>query len=122
MAAGARATAIVFVMAGSADEATRIARSLVNEELASCVNILVPLRSIYRWRGNVEDAHEHLIIIKTRRNLYSMIERRVRELHSYEVPEILAVTPSAGLQSYLDWIDSSTQSSGGSRRRAARPL
>ncbi len=84
-------------------------------------NIIAPVRSIYRWRGAIEEAREHWIVIKTRKELYSMVERRVRELHSYEVPEILALTPSAGSTAYLEWILASTSGATAPRRRAARP-
>jgi periplasmic divalent cation tolerance protein len=121
MAANARKTAIVFVMAGSEDEAARIARALVAEQLAACANIIAPVRSIYRWRGAIEEAREHWIVIKTRKELYPMVERRVRELHSYEVPEILAIAPVAGAATYLEWILDSTIGATTPRRRAARP-
>lgn len=120
MAAQARNTAIVFVMAGTEDEAARIAQALVGERLAACANIVGPVRSIYRWRGAVEDAREYWIMIKTRKELYSMVERRVRELHSYEVPEIIALVPSAGSAPYLEWILDSTSRATAPRRRAAR--
>jgi len=120
MAVNARNTALVFVMAGTEDEAARIAQALVTEQLAACANIIGPVRSIYRWRGAVEEAREHWIVIKTRKELYSMVERRVRELHSYEVPEILALTPSAGSAAYLEWILASTIAATTPRRRAAR--
>lgn len=120
MAANARTTAIVLVMAGSADEAAQIARTLVTERLAACANIIGPVRSIYRWRGAVEEAREHWLVIKTRKELYSMVERKVRELHSYEVPEILALAPSAGSAAYLEWIFASTRGAAAPRRRAAR--
>lgn len=99
---------IVFVMAANEDEAAKIARALVEERLAACVNILGPIRSIYRWRGAIEDAREHLLMIKSRARLFSKIERKVRELHSYEVPEIIALPIARGSKPYLDWIFEST--------------
>jgi periplasmic divalent cation tolerance protein len=121
MNANARHTAVVFVMAGSANEAEQIARVLVNEQLAACANIIAPVHSIYRWHGAVEEAREHWIIIKTRKQLYPAVERRVRELHSYEVPEILAIAPSAGSTAYLAWILDSTIAARPTRRHIARP-
>ena len=120
MAAKARQTAIIFVMAGNEDEATRIARSLVDERIAACANIIGPVRSIYRWRDAVEQASEHWVVIKTRRQLCSIVERRVREMHSYEVPEILALTPSTGSARYLDWILETTMTLPATRRRGAQ--
>jgi periplasmic divalent cation tolerance protein len=98
---------IIFVMAGDADEATKIARSLVSERLAACVNIVGPVRSIYRWRGAIEEAAEHLLVIKTRASLYAALERRVVELHSYEVPEVIALRIARGSKAYLEWLTAS---------------
>ncbi len=120
MAAAAHHTLIVFVMAGTEDEAAQIARALVGERLAACVNISGPIHSIYHWRGAVEEAREHWLIIKTRKELYSMVERRVRELHSYEVPEIIAVVPSAGSAAYLQWILDATAPASAQRQGASR--
>ncbi len=103
--------------AGSEDQAVRIARALVEERLAACVNLVAPVRSIYRWGRAVEDEREFLLLIKTRKTLYPRLERRVRELHSYEVPEIVALAPAAGHQPYLDWLFEST-AAGAPRRRA----
>jgi periplasmic divalent cation tolerance protein len=122
MTANARNTLVVFVMAGKKAEAQTIARTLVSERLAACANIVEPVHSIYRWRGAVEEAREHWIMIKTRKTLYRTVERRVRELHSYDVPEILALAPAAGSAAYLDWILDSTITAQPSRRRAARQL
>lgn len=81
-----------------------IARALVEERLAACVNILPAVKSIYRWRGAVESANEHLLIIKSRAQDYIAIERRVRDLHSYELPEVIAVPIVTGLPEYLAWL------------------
>lgn len=104
----ARTARLVLVMAGSEDEAASIARTLVDERLAACVNIVGPARSIYRWRGAVEDAREYLLLIKTRARLYSSVERRVRELHSYDVPEVVALPFASGSHPYLEWLFEST--------------
>jgi len=112
---------IVFVMAGSEEEAAKIARTLVEERLAACANIIGPVRSIYRWRGAVEDAREYMIMVKTRGRLYPGVERRVKELHSYEVPEIVAIGLAAGSRRYVEWIFESTAAVA-RRSRAARPV
>jgi periplasmic divalent cation tolerance protein len=99
---------IVLVTAGDERQARSIARTLVDERLAACVNIVGPMRSVYRWRDAVNDETEYLLIIKTRATLVSRLERRLDDLHSYEVPEMLAVTPSAGSSAYLGWLLEST--------------
>ena len=111
---------VMFVMAGADDEAERIARVLLDERLAACANIIGPVRSIYRWREKVEDAREYLIMIKTRSSLTTRIERTVRKLHSYEVPEIIALTLAAGSKPYLDWIGETTGASKPPRRTRAK--
>jgi periplasmic divalent cation tolerance protein len=92
------------------DQATaeRIAETLVDERLAACVNLVPGLTSIYRWQGQIQRDAEWLLIIKTRRAVYSLLEARLRELHPYEVPEIIALPIQAGLADYLDWIVDST--------------
>jgi periplasmic divalent cation tolerance protein len=112
----ASAARIVLVTAGSEKQALRIARTLVEERLAACVNLVARVRSIYRWRDAVEEAREHLLVIKTRAALYPRVERRVRELHSYAVPEILSVALEAGDQAYVKWLFDSTTTP----RRGAR--
>jgi periplasmic divalent cation tolerance protein len=104
-AAGAR---IVLVTAADERQARSIARTLVDERLAACVNIVGPMRSVYRWRDAVEDEPEYLLLIKTRASLVNRVGRRVTDLHSYEVPEVLALTPSTGSSAYLGWLLEST--------------
>ena len=99
---------LLLTTAGSAKEARSIARSLVERRLAACVNILGPMRSIYRWRGAVENAQEHLLLIKTRAEIYAQVERAVRDLHSYEVPEVLAIPIRHGSRPYLAWLAAET--------------
>ncbi len=98
----------MLVNAASADEADLIARALVNEHLAACANIVSPIRSVYRWDGEVQTATEHMMLIKTRANLVPKVEARVKELHGYEVPEVIALPIIAGAKSYLDWVFAST--------------
>jgi periplasmic divalent cation tolerance protein len=100
---------VVLVTAGSADEAARIGRTLVDERLAACVNVVGPIRSIYRWEGAVEEAAEHLLVIKARRADLGALDARVRALHSYEVPEVLALPVAGGSARYLAWLDEATK-------------
>jgi periplasmic divalent cation tolerance protein len=103
-----RAASVMFVTAGSAEQAETIARALIEERLAACVNIVSPIRSIYRWQDAVQTDTEHLMIIKTGAALFAKVEARVRALHSYEVPEVIALPIVAGAKPYLDWIFAST--------------
>jgi len=101
---------IVMVTCGSAKEARKIAQALVKERLAACVNILqAPVESIYRWKGNVESAKEYLLVVKTSSRRFAALQAEVRRLHSYEVPEIIALPIAKGLPAYLAWISESTQ-------------
>ena len=99
---------IIFVTAPNEDEARRIADALVNEQMAACVNIVGGVESIYRWQGRVEHDRELLLIIKSRAGRYADLERRVKELHSYTTPEVIAFRIERGSQEYLDWIRDST--------------
>ena len=99
---------VAFSTAGSSEEACRIATALVAEQLAACVNIVDNIHSIYQWQGAIESAAESLMLIKTRANLLPAIELRLRELHSYDVPELVAVPIGGGAQPYLDWLLAST--------------
>jgi periplasmic divalent cation tolerance protein len=99
---------VILATTGSEEQALSIARALVGERLAACVNIVGPVRSIYRWRDAVEDDREYLLIIKTRATLYIKVELRIREMHTYEVPEVLAVTADRGSPPYLQWLLAST--------------
>ena len=99
---------VVLVTAGSTEEAERIGRALVTEQLAGCVNVVGPIRSIYRWQGAVEDAEERLLIIKARAADLAALEARVRALHSYDVPEVLALPVTAGSEDYLAWLAGAT--------------
>lgn len=109
---------VVFVTAPNEETAATIGRALVEERLAACANLVGPIRSIYRWKDAVEDAAEHLLIIKTQASRYAALEKRVKELHPYEVPEIIAVNIESGSPQYLAWIAESTRS----RRAVATPM
>jgi periplasmic divalent cation tolerance protein len=99
---------VVLVTARDTWEAGRIARTLVGEGLAACVNFTeARIRSVYRWKGEVETAREILLLVKTTRRAFAAVERRVRALHSYEVPEIIALRIVAGSRAYLQWLESS---------------
>lgn len=89
--------------------AQKIARDLVDKQLAACVNILPGVHSIYRWQGAVEEANEVTVLIKTRRIRYALVEAAIQQLHPYEVPEILAMPISSGLPEYLRWMLECTQ-------------
>lgn len=95
---------VVYVTAGTVEEGERIAAALVDERLAACVNRLSGVRSTYRWKGEVERADEELLIIKTSRDLFERLKQRVAELHSYSVPEIIALPILEGSESYLNWL------------------
>jgi|SRR5271155_307923 periplasmic divalent cation tolerance protein len=101
---------VVLVTCGSKKEARKIAKALVDRRLAACVQeIGVPMRSTYRWKGRVESANEVLLLIKTSRKRFSAVSTLVKELHSYDVPEIIALNIAEGSREYLDWITSSVQ-------------
>jgi periplasmic divalent cation tolerance protein len=101
---------IVLVTCGSRKKARRIARSVVEARLAACVNVLqAPVESIYRWKGKVETAREFLLVIKTTRKRFAALEAEVRRLHSYDVPEIIALPIEQGSKAYLAWIDDSVR-------------
>ncbi|HXQ22576.1 MAG TPA: divalent-cation tolerance protein CutA [Candidatus Acidoferrales bacterium] len=99
---------VVLVTAAAAEEAERIATALVTERLAACVNIVGPIRSIYRWNDQVQHDAELLLIIKTRAALFAALDVRVRALHSYATPEIIALPITAGAAAYVDWLHEAT--------------
>jgi len=100
---------IVLVTCGSEEEAVKISNALVEERLAACVNLISPVRSIYRWEEKIWDEKEWLLIIKTQRKRFQEIETRVKSLHSYSVPEIIALPIIAGSSSYLNWLVEMTE-------------
>jgi periplasmic divalent cation tolerance protein len=99
---------VVMVTVAGEAQGVAIARALVGERLAACVNLVGPIRSIYRWRDAIEDEREYLLLIKTTARVYRRLERRVREMHSYEVPEVMALRPSEASKPYVEWILGST--------------
>ena len=97
---------VVLVTCPSAAEARRIARAVVEARLAACVNILPgAVTSIYRWKGKVESAKERLLLIKTSRKLMAKLRAAIERLHSYDVPEFIALPVAAGSPAYLAWIE-----------------
>jgi periplasmic divalent cation tolerance protein len=97
---------IVFCTCPDKDSAQAMATLLIEKQLAACVNILPNLTSIYRWQGQIECAEELLLIIKTRKDVYALLEEAIKQHHPYEVPEIIALPIERGLPDYLHWIDS----------------
>ena len=99
---------IVLNTCNSTDIASLIADTLVSQKLAACVNMINGVESVYQWQGKIERDKEILLIIKTKRALFSQIEQTIQELHDYELPEIIAVPIETGEKSYLNWIQSAT--------------
>lgn len=104
MTFGASDTIVVFMTATGVEEASRMAEKLVDEELAACVQILPQVHSIYRWKDKVERQTEVFLIAKTLRSKFAELEREVRAVHSYEVPEVTAVAVSDISEPYLAWL------------------
>jgi periplasmic divalent cation tolerance protein len=97
---------LILCTCPDAETADRIARQLVDDKLAACVNILPGVRSVYEWQGAVETAQEHLLLIKSPLERYAAIETAIKHLHPYQLPEIIAVAIECGSAEYLKWIDS----------------
>jgi periplasmic divalent cation tolerance protein len=96
---------VVLSACDSEEEATRMARRLVERGLASCVNILPQARSIYRWQDKIEDAREFLLLIKSRRDVFDALRAEIVKIHSYEIPEVIALPVVDGAPAYLAWVD-----------------
>ena len=97
---------LVLITAGSQEEADKIASALVTRLLAACVNVIAGVISVYRWEGQVKRDQEWLLIAKSRSDVLDDLIRCVRGLHSYDVPEIIALPITGGSQEYLHWFDS----------------
>jgi periplasmic divalent cation tolerance protein len=101
---------VVLVTCGSGKEARKIARAVVEQRIAACANIATsPVQSVYRWKGRVESAEEFLLIIKTTKARFPRLKAEVKRLHSYDVPEIIALPIAAGATNYLTWISDSVK-------------
>jgi periplasmic divalent cation tolerance protein len=96
---------VVLSNCGSEEEAHRVARALVEARLAACVNIVPGVRSIYHWQGSVQEDSEWMLIIKSTRPLFEQLAAELRKIHSYEVPEVLAIPVVAGDEAYLEWLN-----------------
>ena len=99
---------VVYITASSEDEASKIGRALVEGRLAGCVNIIKNIRSIYSWQGKIEDESEVLMVVKTQSSLCDNLYKKVKELHSYTVPEIIAMPVVTGSEDYLNWLNEVT--------------
>jgi periplasmic divalent cation tolerance protein len=99
---------VVLVTVPSRSEAERLSRRLVAEGLAACANIIPGVTSIFRWKGKMERSREFLVLFKTRKRKYSALERSIKRLHSYEVPEIIALDIEFGNPGYLAWVREET--------------
>ena len=100
---------VVYITAGSEEEAVWIAKLLVEQRLAACVTRVSPVISVYRWKGEIESASEILLIAKTRSDKFEALRDAVRKVHSYEVPEIIAIPITDGNPDYLNWIGECTE-------------
>jgi periplasmic divalent cation tolerance protein len=100
---------VVLITAPNENDAEVIAKALLEARLAACVNIIRNIRSLYRWQGKVEDEQEVLMIVKTRKERFGELVKKVRGLHSYTVPEIIALPVTDGLEEYLGWIGQETE-------------
>ncbi len=101
---------VVLVTCGSLREAKRLAKALVSARLAACVNIsTAPVESVYRWKGSVERATEFLLLVKSTRKRFAGLRRKIERLHSYDVPEIIALPIAEGSAGYLRWLEESVQ-------------
>jgi periplasmic divalent cation tolerance protein len=100
---------VVMITAPDAGCAERLARTLVDERLAACVNVLAGVRSFYRWEGVVQEDAELILLAKTRKDLSEALAARVKELHPYELPEVLELGAAGGSPAYLDWIRTETE-------------
>ena len=100
---------VVFITCAKRTEAEKIAGALVSSRLAACVSIIPGVESIFRWEGKIDNAKEALLVVKTRQGLFSKLVKKVKSMHSYEVPEIIALPVVCGEPSYLKWINQSLQ-------------
>ena len=100
---------VVLVTCSSEEEALKIGNALVEAHVAACVNLVAPIRSIYRWEGKIWDEKECLLIIKTQKQRFEELQKKVKSLHSYSVPEIISLPITEGSSAYLNWIRENTK-------------
>jgi periplasmic divalent cation tolerance protein len=100
---------VVLSTCASAEEAERLARRVIDDRLAACVNVLSPVRSFYRWKGEIEDSAEWLLIIKSTRDKFDGLRAALESAHTYEVPEVIAIPIVEGSPNYLSWIERELQ-------------
>ena len=100
---------LVITSLPSKEAAEKLAADVLEQRLVACVNLLAPCRSMYRWKGQLQQEQEHPLFMKTTRARYSALEQAIRASHPYELPEIIAVPVTAGLHDYLQWVESETQ-------------
>jgi len=96
---------VVFSTCSTPEEAAKIARKLIDERLAACVNVAPRVRSFYRWKGAIEEADECMLVIKSSRDLFERLRLELEKVHTYEVPEVVAVPVVDGAPNYLNWVD-----------------
>jgi periplasmic divalent cation tolerance protein len=97
---------IVYITTSGVIESKKIARNLLEEKLAACINIVPTIESIYLWKGEIEEDSESIMVVKTKSELVEELIKRVEELHSYEIPCILEITVNKGSKNYLKWMES----------------
>ena len=102
-------TLLVITNLPDRPSAERLAEALIERRVAACVNVMAPCRSVYLWQGTVEQAEEHPVFAKTAGDRYDALQQAIRELHPYELPEIIAVRVEAGLPAYLEWVAAETR-------------
>jgi len=100
---------VIFVTAKDKPEAQRIARGLLEDKLIACANIVDGVQSLFWWQGKIDDAAETLLVLKTKQSLFKKVAARVKALHSYDTPEVIALPVIDGHAGYLKWIDASVQ-------------
>ena len=100
---------VIFITAKSVEEATKISQELVRQKLIACANIVKDIKSFFWWEGKIDEADEVLLILKTKRSLFKKIEKAVKSLHSYDVPESIALPIVEGHKPYLKWVNESVK-------------
>jgi periplasmic divalent cation tolerance protein len=96
---------VILSTCGSLEEARRVAQHLVEKRVAACVNLVPSVESVYRWEGKIEQSQEVLLVIKSRRDLFSRVRAELASVHSYQVPELIALPVVEGSEGYLAWLD-----------------